>query len=120
MGSVLKGGFEMANLHYTEPTSILSALQLIGDVTLPSSAQQFGGYTIAEIDKLLVPYAKKTIKTLEDTAKEFGVIDVKKYVEQGLRKELMQGFQSLEMKLVMTIRCVTFIWVKLRIIIHSW
>lgn len=56
-------------------------------------------FTIAEIDKLLVPYAKKTIKTLEDTAKEFGVVDVNKYVEQGLRKELMQGFQSLEMKL---------------------
>lgn len=43
MGAVLKDGFEMANLHYTEPTSILSALQLIGDVTLSSSAQQFGG-----------------------------------------------------------------------------
>ena len=43
MGEILRGGFEMANLHYKEPNSVLSALQLIGDVTLAASAQQFGG-----------------------------------------------------------------------------
>lgn len=102
IGNVLKGGFEMSNVKYTEPTSVLSALQVIGDITLVATAQQFGGFTLAEIDKVLLPYAKKTY----DNA-------FKKYFEQcnmeydescamamgDLRRELEQGFQSLELKL---------------------
>lgn len=42
IGNVLKGGFEMSNVTYTEPTSVLSALQVIGDITLVATAQQFG------------------------------------------------------------------------------
>lgn len=102
IGNVLKGGFEMSNVKYTEPTSVLSALQVIGDITLVATAQQFGGFTLAEIDKVLLPYAKKTY----DSA-------FKKYSEQcnmeydescamamgDLKRELEQGFQSLELKL---------------------
>ena len=40
IGAVLKGGFEMANIRYNEPNSVLSALQVTGDVTLSASAQQ--------------------------------------------------------------------------------
>lgn len=102
IGNVLRGGFSMSNVDYTEPTSVLSALQVIGDITLVATAQQFGGFTLAEIDKVLLPYAKKTY----DHA-------FKKYFEQcnmeynescamamgDLRRELEQGFQSLELKL---------------------
>lgn len=102
IGNVLRGGFSMSNVDYTEPTSVLSALQVIGDITLVATAQQFGGFTLAEIDKVLLPYAKKTY----DNA-------IKKYFEQcnmehdescamamgDLRRELEQGFQSLELKL---------------------
>lgn len=102
IGNVLRGGFSMSNVDYTEPTSVLSALQVIGDITLVATAQQFGGFTLAELDKVLLPYAKKTY----DNA-------FKKYFEQcnmeydescamamgDLRRELEQGFQSLELKL---------------------
>lgn len=102
IGNVLRGGFSMSNVNYTEPTSVLSALQVIGDITLVATAQQFGGFTLAEIDKVLLPYAKKTY----DNA-------FKKYFEQcnmeydescamamgDLKRELEQGFQSLELKL---------------------
>lgn len=102
IGNVLRGGFSMSNVDYTEPTSVLSALQVIGDITLVATAQQFGGFTLAEIDKVLLPYAKKTY----DSA-------FKKYFEQcnmeydescamamgDLKRELEQGFQSLELKL---------------------
>lgn len=40
IGTVMRGGFEMANIHYNEPNSVLSALQVTGDVTLSASAQQ--------------------------------------------------------------------------------
>lgn len=42
MATVLKDGFEMSNVEYTEPKSVLSALQVIGDITLVATAQQFG------------------------------------------------------------------------------
>lgn len=40
--TVLKGGFEMAGVKYTEPKSVLAALQVIGDITLSATGQQFG------------------------------------------------------------------------------
>ena len=101
IGNVLKNGFTMSNIHYTEPNSVLSALQVIGDITLVATAQQFGGFTLSEIDKVLIPYAKKSY-----------VANLKKYLplchsadearilaEQEVNKELHQGFQSLELKL---------------------
>ena len=53
IGNVLKGGFIMSGIHYTEPKTVLSALQVIGDITLVATAQQFGGFTLPELDKVL-------------------------------------------------------------------
>ena len=47
METVLKGGFEMAGVKYTEPKSVLSALQVLGDVTLSPPGPQSGGERIA-------------------------------------------------------------------------
>jgi len=107
MGNVLRGGFEMAGIHYQEPKSVLTALQVIGDVTLVATAQQFGGFTIPELDRILVPYALKTIKDEELEARKdaaiFSIADVEGYVkyrtEKRLLNEIKQGLQSLEMKL---------------------
>lgn len=108
IGTVLKGGFEMSNVDYTEPKSVLSALQVIGDITLVATAQQFGGFTLAELDKVLLPYCKKT---MQRAAVEFefscpepkSLKDFKKaqrdFAHQQLEYELRQGFQSLELKL---------------------
>lgn len=102
IGNVLKGGFEMSNVKYTEPTSVLSALQVIGDITLVATAQQFGGFTLAEIDKVLLPYAKKTY---DNAFKKYSEQCNMEYDEscamamRDLKRELEQGFQSLELKL---------------------
>lgn len=102
IGTVLKGGFEMSNVKYTEPTSVLSALQVIGDVTLVATAQQFGGFTLAEIDKVLLPYAKKTYSRAFNkyyNACNMTEFDAKRFAYRDLVHELEQGFQSLELKL---------------------
>lgn len=101
IGKVLEGGFEMSGIEYCEPKSVLSALQVIGDVVLSATAQQFGGFTIPEIDKVLVPYAKKSQKYHEEMAIAYGIPKDKMhhYVNTQLQIELTQGFQSLEMKL---------------------
>lgn len=102
MGNVLKDGFSMSNVDYTEPTSVLSALQVIGDITLVATAQQFGGFTIPSIDKTLLPYARKTynnaFKKYFDTCNlEHDEAD--SMARGDLKRELEQGFQSLELKL---------------------
>ena len=103
MGNVLKGGFSMSNVDYTEPTSVLSALQVIGDITLVATAQQFGGFTIPSIDKVLLPYCKKTWRrAYQDALTNFPEADHENwgsYADKVLRRELEQGFQSLELKL---------------------
>lgn len=101
IGKVLKGGFEMSGIEYCEPKSVLSALQVIGDVVLSATAQQFGGFTIPEIDKILVPYAKKSLRYHAEKATSYGIPKEHyyNYVTEQLQIELTQGFQSLEMKL---------------------
>lgn len=97
--NVLDGGFEMSNIKYKEPKSVLSALQVIGDITLVATAQQFGGFSLPDIDKVLVKYVEKTIKFYSDEAQEFGIKDQVKYIHDKTHRELRQGLQSLEMKL---------------------
>lgn len=99
IGEVLRGGFSMSNVDYTEPTSVLSALQVIGDITLVATAQQFGGFTLAELDKVLLPYCKKTLAKAEGDAITYGIKDIWSYKWKVLQRELEQGFQSLELKL---------------------
>ncbi len=101
IGNVLKGGFEMSNVQYTEPKSVLSALQVIGDITLVATAQQFGGFTLAELDKVLLPYVLKSEKAAVDKYTAMGIDESRamEYAGKDVVRELEQGFQSLELKL---------------------
>lgn len=102
IGAVLKGGFEMSNVEYTEPKTVLSALQVIGDITLVATAQQFGGFTLAELDKVLLHYTKKSYQALlKKYQDQCGLAaDVAaRLARQDTLRELEQGFQSLELKL---------------------
>ena len=97
--TVLKGGFDMCNVHYTEPTSVASAIQVIGDITLVASSQQFGGWTASEIDKVLLPYVKKSLEKYKKEAEEYNVEFKDQYIDKHVKRELEQGFQGLELKL---------------------
>lgn len=61
--TVFSGGFEMGNMWYNEPNSLDTAFDVMGDVILATAAQQYGGFTIPEIDTFLEPYAEKSYKT---------------------------------------------------------
>ena len=62
IGAVMKGGFEMGNVWYNEPTSLDTAFDVMGDIILSTAAQQYGGFTVPEVDKVLAPYAEKSYK----------------------------------------------------------
>lgn len=94
IGNVLKGGFKMSGINYTEPKTVLSALQVIGDITLVATAQQFGGFTLPELDKVLLPYV---IKSYDRYLIDYD--NNTKKAKASTIRELEQGFQALELKL---------------------
>lgn len=112
MASVLKGGFEMGNLWYNEPKTLCVAFDVIGDVVLSTASQQYGGFTVPEIDKILSPYAQKSYDKYYNEIKDYVLTisgkdsltaEDEKYIDQcavkRVKREFEQGFQGLEYKL---------------------
>lgn len=62
VGKIMSGGFEMGNVWYNEPNSLDTAFDVMGDIILSTAAQQYGGFTVPEVDKILAPYAEKSYK----------------------------------------------------------
>ena len=109
VGAVMAGGFEMGNVWYNEPKSLDTAFDVLGDIILATASQQYGGFTVPEIDKILSPYAAKSYKKYRDeymemafnlnadhdTAEEAS----KEYALKKVERDFEQGFQGIEMKL---------------------
>ncbi len=93
--SVLSNGFEMGNLWYNEPKTLDVAFDVIGDIVLSAASQQYGGFTVANIEEILSPYAEKSYdKYVEkyvnlgietEKAEEIATIDIKRDMEQGFQ-----------------------------------
>lgn len=98
---VLTGGFEMANMWYNEPKTLHTAFEVIGDVVLSAAPQQYGGFTLPEIDKVLAPYAEKSYnRYITMFVDECGMdeADAKELAWKKVVKEAEQGFQGWEYK----------------------
>lgn len=103
MKSVLSGGFYLANIWYSEPKSLDVAGDVIGDVVLSAASQQYGGFTIPEVDKLLAPYAEKSFdKYIKDYYEIAGIganpDRAEAWAMKKVRKEMEQVFQGWEYK----------------------
>lgn len=100
MGSVLKGGFEMANVWYNEPKTLDTAFDVISDVVLSAASQQYGGFTIPQVDKVLAYYAEKSYQMYYDELVELGVDKdiADKKAEEKVARDYKQGFQGWEYK----------------------
>lgn len=58
--NILTGGFEMGNVWYNEPKTLDVAFDVIGDIVLSAASQQYGGFTVPNIELILEPYAEKS------------------------------------------------------------
>lgn len=104
MGAVLQGGFDWEHIGYNEPKDIRTAGNLVSDITLNCAAQQYGGFTIPEVDSILAPYARKTYNKYMREYKEivydnFGSYDydtAHKYSIKRLTRDIEQVFQGFE------------------------
>lgn len=100
VANVLKGGFEMGNLWYNEPKSLEVAFDVIGDIVMAAASQQYGGFTVPEVDKILAPYAEKTFEISFNKYINLGVEKEKAEKEalNDVKKDLHDGFQGWEYK----------------------
>ncbi len=100
VANVLKGGFEMGNLWYNEPKSLEVAFDVIGDIVMAAASQQYGGFTVPEVDKILAPYAQKTYDKQYNKYIEMGVSEEKasEIATKDVEKDFHDGFQGWEYK----------------------
>ena len=118
VGEVMRGGFEMGNIWYNEPNSLDTAFDVMGDIILSTAAQQYGGFTVPEVDKILESYAEKsyekyhreffdTLNIIENTdgcyVDCFSNVDFKQQAEEyatsKVKRDFEQGWQGIEYKL---------------------
>ena len=102
VASVLTGGFEMGNIWYNEPKTLDVAFDVIGDIVLSAASQQYGGFTVPEVDKILEPYAEKTYHKSLEKYKRLGIdkesAEAEAYAD--VKREFEQGFQGWEYKFI--------------------
>lgn len=100
IGEVLRGGFEMGNVWYNEPKTLDTAFDVLGDIVLSAASQQYGGFTVPEVDKLLVPYAEKSYGKYVEKYLSLGLVRERAEDQalKDLEKEMDQGFQGWEYK----------------------
>ena len=114
VGAVMKNGFEMGNIWYNEPNYLDTAFDVLGDIILSTAAQQYGGFTVPEVDKILEPYAEKSYQKykqehyniLTDSYICISELNRKewdeqssKYATEKVQRDFDQGWQGIEMKL---------------------
>ena len=118
VGKIMNGGFEMGNIWYNEPNYLDTAFDVMGDIILSTAAQQYGGFTVPEVDKILEPYAEKSYEKYKnefyDTVNKIETIDgvfldilsnvnfneeADEYATKKVSRDFDQGWQGIEMKL---------------------
>lgn len=111
VGEVMKDGFEMGNIWYNEPNYLDTAFDVMGDIILSTAAQQYGGFTVPEVDKILEPYAEKSYEKyyqeyikIADGIEYEQVLEVhskkaSEYATGKVQRDFEQGWQGIEMKL---------------------
>lgn len=102
--TIMHGGFEMGNVWYNEPKTLDTAFDVMGDIILSTAAQQYGGFTVPEVDKILAPYAEKSyVKYIHEYCSIRGddqlTEDCYEWAKSKVKREFEQGFQGIEMKL---------------------
>ena len=104
LARVLKDGFTLANLTYTEPKSLAAAMSVTADIISAAAGQSYGGFSVPQIDEILSVYAEKSYKfylkqykeLIEDAGGVYNKIKADKYAEGRVRREAEQGYQSME------------------------
>lgn len=104
VGKILKNGFPLSVIDYTEPKSIDVALDVLSDIISTVAGNQYGGLTVPQIDEILIPYCEKSYikftKEYEELVNDVcGSYDAKKadeYAYKKISRDIAQRLQGIE------------------------
>lgn len=100
VGDVMKNGFQLNNIRYTEPKRLNTAFSVMADIIFIVASQQYGGCTAPRVDSILAPYAEYTYQEEVEKLVHLGVMlpAAQKAALESIKKIARQGFQEWEMK----------------------
>lgn len=98
--TVLDGGFEMGEMWYDEPRDLKEFFDVVGSVSINAAGQIYGGFTISQIDKLIVKYAEKSYDKYKSRYISKGMDSsvAEKLADEEIVEDMRRGFYSLEEK----------------------
>lgn len=98
--TVMNNGFEMGNIWYNEPKSLDVAFDVVGDIVLSTTGQQYGGFTLCEMDKVFEKYAEKSFEKYLNKYLDLGIDknNAEKQALKDVESDFRQGWQGLEYK----------------------
>lgn len=93
--------FSLNGIKYPEPKSIESAFNLLADLILQMSSQQFGGFSVQNLDHFLAPYADLTYDRAVHKYMEHGIpYDTARTIaEKDTLYAIKQGVQGFELEI---------------------
>lgn len=101
MATVLKGGFTYKGVSYNEPNSIRTACSMLEDIMNIGRINQYGGFTVPEVDSVLAPYVKKTWVNYYEMFRGIKEDDAYRLADEMTWKDLVQSLESIEHSLHM-------------------
>ena len=104
VGRIMKGGFTLENMPYTEPGSVAAAIAVASDIISVTAGNQYGGLTWPQVDEDLSYYCQKSynfyIKEYSHIIEDAGcTVDPRKadaYAYRKVKREIQQGYQGIE------------------------
>lgn len=111
--SVLEEDFPVVAKMYKEYRNYKKDFVHMGDIILSTAAQQYGGFTVPEVDKILEPYAEKSydkyfneyLEICEDVngiipeVMDYRCEKACEYATEKVERDFEQGWQGIEYKL---------------------
>lgn len=89
---MLENGFHLNDTKLESPKSIGTATTQLSQIFSQISGASYGGQSCHKYDELLKPYAERSLKKLQEEAKEYNLPD--EWVWKKLRKEIYDAHQT--------------------------
>lgn len=103
---LLENGFELANIAYTKPKHLDTAMGVLKDIIMTAGGSQYGGITIGQVDRVLAKYCEIEYENqkqdiMQDIlqccdSSNISVEVVEKRAKDKVKKMLRQGLQMME------------------------
>lgn len=101
---IMKDGFTLSVIDYTEPNSVDVALNVLSDIISTVAGNQYGGLTVPQIDEILILYCEKSYNTFVEEYRKLvnevgGVYkeeDADRFAFKKIKRDISQRIQGIE------------------------